>query len=123
VEGEYDVGSNQDMLATVYNHNGRINVETIATFETADLQLRDMDENERYNNLYGNGRWTSLDETMRLIQFHPDILVDKHVMARDEGLAIVQGIKDGTARIVSDRSNKKDTPIGPSGILAFRIAL
>jgi hypothetical protein len=52
------------MLATVYDHNGKINMETIATFETADLQLRDMDASERYNNHYDNGRWTSLDEAM-----------------------------------------------------------
>jgi hypothetical protein len=44
-------------------------------------------------------------------------------MARDEGLAIVKGIKDGTARIVSDGTYEKDTPIGPSGTSAFRIAL
>jgi hypothetical protein len=35
---------------------------------------------------------------MRIIQFHPDILLDPHDMAKDGGLAILQGIKDGTAR-------------------------
>jgi hypothetical protein len=59
---------------------------------------------------------------MRLIQFHPDILLDSHDMAKDGGLVIVQGIKDGTAQIVSDGSYKNDTPIGPAGTSAFRIA-
>jgi hypothetical protein len=59
---------------------------------------------------------------MRLIQFHPDILLDSHNMAKDGGLAIVQGIKDGTARIVSNGSYKKDTLIGPARTSAFRIA-
>jgi hypothetical protein len=59
---------------------------------------------------------------MRLIQFHPDILLDSHDMAKDGGLAILQGIKNGTARIASDGSYKKDTPIKPAGTSAFRIA-
>jgi hypothetical protein len=97
-------------------------VETTSIFETADLYLRDMDTSGHYNDLYDNGRWRDIDEAMRLIQFHPDILLDSHDMAKDGGLAIVQGIKDGTARIVSDGSYKKDTPIRPAGTSAFRIA-
>jgi hypothetical protein len=97
-------------------------METASTFETADLQLQNMDTSGQYNGLYDNGRWRNIDEAMRLIQFHPDILLDSHDTAKDGGLAIVQGIKDGTARIVSDRSYKKDKPIGPAGTSAFRIA-
>jgi hypothetical protein len=53
-------------------------VETTSIFETADLQLRDMDTSGQYNDLYDNGRWCDIDEAMRLIQFHPDILLDSH---------------------------------------------
>jgi hypothetical protein len=81
-----------------------------------------MDTSGQYNGLYDNGRWRDIDEAMRLIQFHPDILLDSHDMAKDGGLAIVQGIKDGSARIVSDGSYRKDTPIGPAGTSAFCIA-
>jgi hypothetical protein len=64
-------------------------VETTSTFETADLQLRDMDTSGQYNNFYDNGKWRDIDEAMRLKQFHPDILLDSHDMAKDGGLAIV----------------------------------
>jgi hypothetical protein len=120
--GNYDVCPNQDTIASVYEQGGRVYVETISTFETADLQLRDMDTSGQYNDLYNNGRWRDIDEAMRLIQFHPDILLDSHDMAKDGGLTIVQGIKDSTARIVSGGSYKKDTPIGPAGTSAFCIA-
>jgi hypothetical protein len=120
--GNYVVCPNQDTIASVYEQGGRVYVETTSMFETADLQLRDMDTSRQYNDLYDNGRWRDIDKAMRLIQFHPDILLDSHDMAKDGGLAIVQGIKDGTARIVSDGSYKKDTPIGPAGTSAFYIA-
>jgi hypothetical protein len=120
--GNYDVCPNQDTIASVYEQGGRVYVETTSTFETVDLQLRDMDTSGQYNDLYDNGRWRNIDKAMRLIQFHSDILLDSHDMAKDGGLAITQGIKDGTAQIVSDGSCKKDTPIGPAGTSAFRIA-
>jgi hypothetical protein len=120
--GNYNVCPNQDTIASVYKQGGRLYVETTSTFETADLQLRDMDTSGQYNYLYDNGRWRNIDEAVRFIQFHPDILLDSHDMAKDRGLAIVQGIKGGTARIVSNGSYKKDTPIGPAGTSAFRIA-
>jgi hypothetical protein len=69
-----------------------------------------------------NGRWRNIDEAMRLIKFHPDILLGSHKMAEDKGLAIVQGIKDRTAHCVSDGSYKKDTLLGPAGMPVFRIA-
>jgi hypothetical protein len=74
-----------------------------------------MDTSGQYNDLYDNGRLRDIDEAMILIQFHPDILLDSHDIVKDGGLAIVQGIKDGTARIVSDGSYKKDTPIVTEG--------
>jgi hypothetical protein len=100
----------------------RYYLKTASTFETADLQLRDMDTSGQYSDLYDNGRWRNIDEAMRLIQFHPEILLDSHNMAKDGGLAIVQGIKDGIARIVRDGSYKKDTPIEPAGTSTFHMA-
>ena len=112
----------QALTASVYDIDNRVRIESTKEFESQDLILRDMiTESDRYDNLYDNCRWHDMDEAMRLIKFHPGILVDSFDMVGDEGASIAQGIKDSTARCVSDGSFKKDTPVGPAGTSAFRI--
>jgi hypothetical protein len=67
--GNYDVCPNQDTIASVYEQGGRVYVETASMFETADLQLQDMDTSRQYNDLYDNGRYCDIDEAMRLTGF------------------------------------------------------
>ena len=52
----------------------------------------------------------------------PRILLDSVVLPNDGGEAIAKGIRDGTARAVSDGSFNLVTPIGPSGTSALNIS-
>ena len=52
----------------------------------------------------------------------PRILLDSVVLPNDGGEAIAKGIRDGTARAVSDGSFNPVTPIGPSGTSALNIS-
>ena len=53
---------------------------------------------------------------------NPRILLDSVVLPNDGGEAIAKGIRDGTARAVSDGSFNPATPIGPSGTSALNIS-
>ena len=95
--GNFATCPSLDIIASVYQKGGHIYVESTTTFETEVLFLDEMTRSEGYDNLYDNGRWRDIQGAMRLIEAHPDILLDSHTMAEDEGKAIAQGIIDGTA--------------------------
>ena len=51
----------------------------------------------------------------------PRILLDSVLIPDDGGIAIAQGIRDGSARIVSDGSFQEDAPIGSSGTSGIHV--
>ena len=57
-----------------------------------------------------------------LLLYDPRILLDSVVLPNDGGETIAKGIRDGTARAVSDGSFNSVAPIGPSGTPSLNIS-
>ena len=66
--------------------------------------------------------WTSLSDRMDMAIEDPTILLDQYQLPVDNCLALIEGIANWTASIVSDGSFKEETLIGPAGTSAAVLA-
>ena len=69
-----------------------------------------------------NSKWSTLFEGFDYAVNYPTILLDKFILPEDMCNSLVDGIRNGTASIVSDRSFAPNSPIGKAGISAVILA-
>ena len=69
-----------------------------------------------------HSEWSNLEEGFDHARNDKTILLDRFFLPTDECTNLVEGIKNGTASIVSDGSFKQNSPIGPAGTSSVILA-
>ena len=69
-----------------------------------------------------NSEWSTLSEGFDYAVNDPTILLDKFILPEDMYNSLVDGIRNGTARIVLDGPFEPNSPIGKAGTSAVILA-
>lgn len=74
------------------------------------------------SNFEANSKWTHLSEGFDYAREDETILLDKFILPEDMCSSLVEGIRSGTASIVSGGSYEANSSIGKAGTLAVTLA-